>query len=124
MIFAILELRNAQRDGLGPVARQLLDLLQFLPQLLGVPHLIHDLLRNRLVALEEVQQFLAHAVDQLRADFRVAQLVLRLGLENRIFQPDRQYSFTALSNPSRKALKCVPPSLVNWPFTKEKNVSP
>ena len=30
-----------------------------------------------------------------------------------------QYSFTALSKPSRNALKCVPPSLVYWPLTKE-----
>ena len=30
-----------------------------------------------------------------------------------------QYSFTALSKPSRNALKCVPPSLVYWPLTNE-----
>jgi hypothetical protein len=35
-----------------------------------------------------------------------------------------EYSFTAFSKPSRKALRCVPPSLVYWPLTNEKNVSP
>ena len=42
-----------------------------------------------LVALEKVQQFLAHVVDQFGADFRVAQLVLGLRLEHRVFQADR-----------------------------------
>ena len=36
MIFAILELRNANGDGLGAFARELFDLLQFLAELLGV----------------------------------------------------------------------------------------
>ena len=36
VIFAILELRDAKRDGLGAFARELLDLLQFLAQLLRV----------------------------------------------------------------------------------------
>ena len=89
-----------------------------------------------LVAIEEVQQLLAHVVDQLGADFRVAELVLRLRFEHRVLQANRHradhafadvvafvfalaYSFTALSKPSRKALRCVPPSLVYWPLTKE-----
>ena len=33
-------------------------------------------------------------------------------------------SFTAFSRPSRKALWCVPPSFVYWPFTKESTFSP
>jgi hypothetical protein len=35
------------------------------------------------------------------------------------FELAAQYSFTALSRPSRNALKCVPPSLVYWPLTNE-----
>ena len=61
MNLAILELRNADGDGLGAFARQLLDLLQFLAQLLRVLDLGDDLLGDFLVAVEEMQQFLAHA---------------------------------------------------------------
>ncbi len=88
MDLAVLQLRNAQRHGTCAFAGQFLDLLQFLPQRLGVLHLGENLIRHLLVAVEEMQQLLAHAVDQLGADFRVAQLVLRLRLEHRIFQPD------------------------------------
>ena len=42
MILAILQLRDAQRDHLGAFARELLDLLQFLPQLLSVFDLRED----------------------------------------------------------------------------------
>jgi hypothetical protein len=58
----------------------------FLPQLLRVRHLLDDLVGNRLVALEKMQQLLAHVVDQLRANLRVAQLVLRLRFEHGVFQ--------------------------------------
>ena len=61
VVLAILELRDAERDGLGAFARELLDRLQLLPQLLGVRHLLDDLVGDGLVALEEMQQFLAHA---------------------------------------------------------------
>ena len=42
MILAILQLRNAQRDRLGAFARELLHVLQFLPQLLRVRNLRED----------------------------------------------------------------------------------
>ena len=42
MIFAVLQLRNAQRDRLGAFARELLHVLQFLPQLLRVRNLRDD----------------------------------------------------------------------------------
>ena len=42
VILAILQLRDAQCDGLGPFPRELLDLLQFLPQLLRVLDLRDD----------------------------------------------------------------------------------
>ena len=35
-----------------------------------------------------MEQFLAHGVDQIRADFRVPQLVFRLRLEDRVLQSD------------------------------------
>ncbi len=41
-----------------------------------------------LVAVEEMQQLLAYGVDQLGADFRVAQFVLGLRLEDRVFDPN------------------------------------
>ena len=41
-VLAILQLRDAQRDGLGAFARALLDLLQFLPQLPRVSDLRGD----------------------------------------------------------------------------------
>ena len=44
MIFAVFQLRDTQRDGLGAFARELLDLLQFLPQLLRVRNLRRDVL--------------------------------------------------------------------------------
>ena len=46
VILAILELRDAQGDGLGAFARQLLDLLQFLAQLLRVLDLGDDRARR------------------------------------------------------------------------------
>ena len=96
MDFAILKLRDADGDGLGPFARQFFDLLQFFAELPGVLDLGDDLLGNVLVAVEEMQQFLAHPVDQVGADFRVAQLVLRLRLEDRVLQPDRDRPHHAL----------------------------
>jgi len=42
MILAVLQLRNAQRDRLGAFARELLHVLQFLPQLLRILHLRED----------------------------------------------------------------------------------
>ena len=62
VILAVLELRDADGDGLGALAGQLLDLLQFLAQLPGVLDLGQDLLGDLLVAIEELQQFLAHAL--------------------------------------------------------------
>jgi hypothetical protein len=72
VILAVLQLRDANGDRLGPFARELLHLLQFLPQLLGVGDLLDDLGRDVLVAIEEVQQLLAHGVHQLGANPRVA----------------------------------------------------
>jgi hypothetical protein len=45
-----------------------------------------------------MQQFLAHVVDQFGADFRVAQLVLGLRLEHRVFQPDGHRADHALAH--------------------------
>jgi hypothetical protein len=42
MIFAILQLRDAQRDRLGAFARELLHVLQFPPQLLRVRSLCNE----------------------------------------------------------------------------------
>ena len=89
MIFAILELRDADGDGLGAFARELLDLLQFLAQLPRVLDLGHDLFGDLLVAIEEVQQFFAHVVDEFGADFGVAEFVLGLRFEHRVFQANR-----------------------------------
>ena len=86
MILAVLQLRDAQRDRLGAFARELLHILQFLPQLLRVLDLRDDRLRDLFVALEKVQQLLAHVVDEFGADFRIAQLVLRLRLEDGVFE--------------------------------------
>ena len=79
---------NANGDGLGAFAGQFLDLLQFFAQLARVLDLGDDLLGDLLVAVEEVEEFLPHPVDEVRADFRVPELVLGLGLENRVLQPD------------------------------------
>ena len=46
MILAILQLRDAQRDRLGAFARELLDVLQFLPQFLRVRHFREDVLEK------------------------------------------------------------------------------
>ena len=98
MNLAILELRDAQHDRLRPLARELLHVLQLLAELLRVLDLRHDLLGDVLVAVEEMQQLLAHAVDQLRTNLRVAQLVLRLRLEQRILQADRHRAHHALAH--------------------------
>ena len=65
---------------------------------LGVLDLGDDLLGDLLVAVEEVQQLLAHPVHQLGADFRVAQLVLGLRLEHRVLQPDGHRADHALAH--------------------------
>src|SRR5437867_2299342 len=83
---AILELRNAQGDGLGAFAGQLLDLLEFLAKLPAVFNLRKNLPGDLLVAIEEMKEFFADFVDELGTDFRVAQLVFGLRLEDRILQ--------------------------------------
>ena len=60
--------------------------------------LASDLLGDLLVAVEEVQQLLAHPVDQFGADFGVAELVLGLRLEHRVLQPDRHRADHALAH--------------------------
>ena len=47
-----------------------------------------DFFGDVLVAVEKVQQFLAHVVDQFGADFRVAELVLGLRFKHRVLQAD------------------------------------
>src|SRR6266540_224034 len=86
MNLAILELGNAQGDGLGPFAGQLLDLLEFLAKLPAVLHLRQDVPGDLLVAIEEMKEFLADFVDEIGTDFRVAKLVLGLRLEDGILQ--------------------------------------
>ena len=95
---AVLELRHPDADRLGALAGKLLDLLEFLAQLPAVVGLSDDALRDLLVAVEEVQQLFAHLVHEVRADFRVAQLVLGLRLEHRIFQPDRHRADDAFAH--------------------------
>ncbi len=51
-----------------------------------------------LVAIEEVQQLLAHRVHQLGANLRVAQLVLRLRFEHRVLQTNRHRANHALAH--------------------------
>ena len=88
MVLAVLELRYPDSAGLGPFPRQLLHLLQLLAELTGILDLGDNLLGNILVAIEELQELLAHPVHQVRPDFRVAQLILRLRLEHRVLQAD------------------------------------
>ncbi len=57
-----------------------------------------DLLGDLLVAVEEVQQFLAHPVDQVGADFGVAQLVLGLRFEHRVLEADRHRAHHAFAH--------------------------
>ena len=95
---AVLELRDAQRDGLGPLTGKLLHVLQLFAKLLRVLDLPHDLLRDGFVAVEEMEQLLAHLVDQLGADLRVAQLVLRLRLEERVLHADGHRADHALAH--------------------------
>ena len=66
MMLAVLQLRNPDRDRLGPFARQLLHFLQFLPQLLRVLGLRDDLFRDLFVAIEKVQQLFADVVHERR----------------------------------------------------------
>ena len=66
-----------------------MHLLQFLAKLLGVLGLADDFFGDALIAIEKVEQFLADVVDQLSANLGVAQLVLGLGFEHGIFEPDR-----------------------------------
>ncbi len=98
VLLAVLELRDAQGDRLGAFARELLHLLQFLAQLLRVLDLRDDLRRDVLVAIEEVQQLLAHRVHQLGANLRVAELVLGLRLEHRVLQANRHRADHALAH--------------------------
>ena len=56
------------------------------------------LLGDFLVALKELQEFLAHAIDQVGADFGVAELVLGLGLEDRVLEPDGHGADHALAH--------------------------
>ncbi len=58
----------------------------------------HDFFGDLLVAVEEMEQFLAHGVDQLGADFGVAQLVLGLRLEDRVLEADGHRADHALAH--------------------------
>ena len=98
MDFAILELRDSDGDGPGAFAGEFLHLLQFLAELLRVFDLRNDFLRDLLVAMEEMEQFFADFVDQFRADFRVAEFVLGLRLEDRVFEPKRDRADHALAH--------------------------
>ncbi len=98
MDFAIFELRNADRDGFGPFARQLLDFLQFLAELASVLDLGENFFGDFLVAIEKVKQLLADAVHEVGANFGVAKLVLGLGFEYRVLQPDGHRANHALAH--------------------------
>ena len=98
MNFAVLELGDAEGDGLGALAGQFFDLLQFLAQLLGVLGLGDDFFRDLLVAVEEMEQFLAHGVDQVGADFGVAELVLGLRFKHRVLEADGDRADHALAH--------------------------
>ena len=87
---AILELRDAQRDGTAAFAGELLDAREFTPQPRGILHLRGDLLGRFGVAVQQVADDVLHLLDQVPADLGVAELVLGLRLEYRVLQPDRQ----------------------------------
>jgi hypothetical protein len=83
-----------------------------------------------------LEQFLAHGVDQVGADFGVAQLVLGLRFKHRVFEADGDRADHALAHvvalefalaefvdgleqALAKGAQVVPPSLVYWPLTNE-----
>jgi hypothetical protein len=140
MVFAVAQLGDAQADGLGAFAGELLDALELLAEGAGFLDLLDEDLGGVGVAVEEVGDDVADLRDEVGADFGVAELVLGLRLEDgslrrmamaptmdsRTSSPSNlalANSLTPLRKPSRKAERWVPPSVVNWPLTKEKKVS-
>src|SRR5262249_53187299 len=57
-----------------------------------------DLFGNFLVAIEEMEQFLADTIDEVGADFRVAKLVFGLRFEDSVLEADRDSSDHALAD--------------------------
>ena len=76
--FAVFQLRDANGDGLGPLTRQFLDFLEFFAELSRILNFGDDLFGDFLVPIEKVQQLFANAVDQIRSDFSIAELVFCL----------------------------------------------
>ena len=70
MILAVLQLRDAQHDRLGAFARELLHVLQFLPQLLRVLHLRKVVLGKTAFRSRNSSNFARHYV-RLKTGSRV-----------------------------------------------------
>ena len=98
MGLAVLELADADRDGLGALARRLLDVVELAAQVARVLDLLDELLRGGGVAVEQLDDGLLDGRHEVGADLGVAELVLRLRLEDRVLELDRHGADEALAH--------------------------
>ena len=98
MDLAVFELRHPDRDRLRALTRHLLDRLQLLAQLLRLLDLADHALAGLGIAVEQIDDDVAHPGDELGADLRVSELVLRLRLENRVLKADGHGPQNALAH--------------------------
>ena len=98
VVLAVLELRDAHRDGLGPLARLLLyrvELRADLPRLLDFGDELVGLGRR---AVESGLDLLLHLLDELGLDVVHHELDLRLSFEDRVHDPHRHRAEKAVAN--------------------------
>ena len=88
MLLAVTQLWDANGYGFGAFARQFFDGIQLLAELLRLEDLVDEFVGLRFVAVQQLVDGLLHPGDQVGADFGIAQLVLRLTLEDGIFEPN------------------------------------
>ena len=98
VVLAVLELRNAHRDGLRPLARLLLyrvELRAYLPRLLDLGDELLGLGRR---AVESGLDLLLHLLDELGLDVVHHELDLRLPFEDGVHDPHRHRAEKAVAN--------------------------
>ncbi|OQA29020.1 MAG: hypothetical protein BWY57_03402 [Betaproteobacteria bacterium ADurb.Bin341] len=98
VVLTVLELRDAHGYRARAFARQLFDRVELGAQLAGLLDLTDELGGFGRLA---VQHLLDHALDfghEIGTDLLIAQFILGLRLENRVFEPDRDRADDAFAH--------------------------